>query len=150
MAGHEDEVALLGDRDELVDLRRLHRGRLLDEHVLPGLERLLRELVVGRDGRRDHDGVQRGVAEHLVEALGPARLRIAGVELLLLPVRGIAEPGELGEVGEVPRQVLSPLAQPGLADADAHSFQTLSDRRPFDPVAFRRSTTSTESSTSAS
>ena len=104
---------------------------------------------MGRDGRRDDDRVELGVAEHLLEAVGPARLRIARLELLVLAVRGIAEPGELGEVAEVPRQVLPPLAQAGLADADGHSFQTLSERRPFAPVAFRRSTTSTDSSTSA-
>ena len=120
-----------------------HRGRLLDEDVLPGLERLLRELVVGRNRRRDDDGVELGVGEHLLEAVRPARLRVPRLELLVLPVGRVAEPGELGEVGEVPREVLPPLAQAGLADADGHSFQTLSERRPFAPVAFRRSTTST-------
>ena len=126
VAGHEHEVALLGERDELVDLGRGHRGRLLDEHVLAGLERGLRELVVGRDRRRDDDGVELRVGEHLLEVVGPARLRIArrGTPSCL-PVRRIAEPGELGEVGEVPREVLPPLAQARLADADASQLPDL-------------------------
>ncbi len=41
-------------------------------------------------------------------------------------------------------------AQAGLPDPDGHSFQTLSDRLPLCPVAFRRSTTSLASSTRAS
>ena len=46
----------------------LHRRRLLDEYVLAGLERALRELVVRGHGRRDDDRVERLVGEHLVEA----------------------------------------------------------------------------------
>ena len=59
VAGHQHEVALGGERDELVHLAAAHRRRLLDEHVLAGLQRLLRELVVGRHGRGDHDRVER-------------------------------------------------------------------------------------------
>ena len=150
VAGHEDEVALLRERDELVDLVTLHRRGLLDEDVLARLERLLRELVVRRHRSRDDDRVERRVLEHLLEGVGPARLRIAAPELVRLPLGRIAEPGEVGEVGEVAREVLPPLAEAGLADPDAHSFQTLSERLPFAPVALRRSTTSTASSTSRS
>ena len=67
MARHEHELALLGERDELLHLRRAHRRRLLDEDVLARLERLLRERVVCRHGRRDHDGLEVVVGEHLVE-----------------------------------------------------------------------------------
>src|SRR5581483_1063089 len=49
VAGHQDEVPLGREIDELVDLGRAHRRGLLDEHVLPGLERLLCERVVRRD-----------------------------------------------------------------------------------------------------
>ncbi len=144
----EHELALLGDRDELVDLRARHRGRLLDEDVLPGLEGELRELVVGRHRRRDYDGVELRIGEHLLEGLRPARLRIPALVLLALAVRGIGEPGELREVGEVAGEVPAPLAEPRLPDADAHRRQTLSEFLPFRPVAFRRSTTSCASSTS--
>ena len=44
MPRHEDEIARRGERDELVHLDGAHRRRLLDEDVLAGLERLLREL----------------------------------------------------------------------------------------------------------
>ncbi len=150
VARHENEVAFGGEGHELVDLAALHRRRLLDEHVLAGLEGCLRELVVRRDGRRNHDRVELGVAEHLLERLRPPRLRIPRLELVVLPVRRVAEPRQVGEVGEVPREVLPPLAEPRLAHPKAQSFQTLSERLPFAPVAFRRSTTSTASSTSAS
>ena len=150
MAGHEDEVALRRERDELVDLVALHRGRLLDEHVLAGLERPLREVVVRRHRSRDHDRVQRCVLEHLVEGRRPAGVRVAALELRILALGRIAEPGEVGEVGEVARQILPPLSEAGLPDPDAHSFQTLSECVPFLPVALRRSTTRTASSTSCS
>ena len=67
MARHQHEVALGRERDELVHLGGAHRRRLLDEHVLARLERLLRERVVRRHRRRDHDGVERPVGEQLVE-----------------------------------------------------------------------------------
>ena len=150
MAGHEDEVAPLGDRDELVDLVTLHRGRLLHEDVLARLERSLRELVVRRNRGRDDDRVERRVLEHLLEGLGPARLRVATLELVRLALRRIREPREVCEVGKVAREVLPPLAEAGLPDPDRHSFQTFSEPVPFDPVALRRSTTRAASSTSAS
>ena len=77
MAGHEHEVALLGDAHELVHLGGVHRRRLLDEDVLAGLERLLREREVRRHRRRDHDRVERVVGEQVVVALGRPRVRVA-------------------------------------------------------------------------
>ena len=56
-----------GEVDELVHLDGAHRRRLLDEDVLAGFERALRERVVRRHRRRDHDGVERVVREHVVE-----------------------------------------------------------------------------------
>ncbi len=138
---------LLGERDELVHLVSLHRRRLLDEDVLPGRERASREVEVRGHGRRDDHGVELVVAQHLVEVRGEPGLRIAGGDVVPARVR-VAEPAELGDLGEVAREVRSPVAETGDADAQAHSFQTLSERRPFEPVAFRRSTTSTASSTS--
>ena len=150
VAGHEDEVTVVRDRHELVDLRARHRRGLLDEDVLAGLESELGERKVRRHRRGYHDRVERRIREHLLEGLGPARLRIPRLELTALSIRGIAEPGEVRQVGEVPREVLPPVAQACLANAGGHSFQTLSERLPFCPVALRRSTTSTASSTRAS
>ena len=70
VARHQHEVALLGERDELLHLLAAHRRRLLDEDVLAGLERLLRELVVRRDGRCDDDRVDGVVGQQLVERGG--------------------------------------------------------------------------------
>ena len=76
VAGHQHEVALARQiRDELVHLRALHRRRLLDENVLARLERLPRELVVGRHGSRDHDRVQFRVGQHLGVVRGRCALR---------------------------------------------------------------------------
>src|SRR5919201_449773 len=77
VAGHEDELPVGGKRDELVHLRGPHRRRLLDEDVLARLERLPRELVVRRGRRRDEDGVECGIGEHLLEVRGRARVRVA-------------------------------------------------------------------------
>ena len=64
---HQHAVALGGERHQLVHLGGAHRGRLLDEHVLSRLEHALRERVVRGHRRRDDDGVDRVVGEHLVE-----------------------------------------------------------------------------------
>src|SRR3989304_4406477 len=101
-------------------------------------------------GRRDDAGGGVWTREHVVVRLGPASVRVARLILAALPVRRVAEPGQVGDVGEVAGEGPPPPPQAGLPPPQAHSFQTLSERLPFAPVAFRRSTTSTESSTSAS
>ena len=57
----------------------------------------------------------------------------SGLELVLLAVRRVGEPGEIGDVGEVPSEVLAPFAEARLADAKAHRRQTFSERLPFAP-----------------
>ena len=64
MSTSDDRVR---ERDELLHLRAAHRRRLLDERVLAGLERALRERVVRRDRRRDDDAVDRLVGKQFVE-----------------------------------------------------------------------------------
>ena len=142
VARHQDEVAFLGERDELVHLGAHHRGRLLDQDVLAGSERAPRELEVGRDRRRDDDGVELVVGEHLVEARrssAPAGSERRGLASCRIRV---AEPGELRQLGEVAREVRSPVAEPATPTRTRHSFQTLSEPFPLAPVALRRSTTS--------
>jgi hypothetical protein len=149
VARHQGELAFLGERDELLHLVATHRRRLLDEDVFAGLERLLRERVVARHGRRDHDRLDFGVREQVPELVGDVGVRVATRELL--PSRGIdvAERSKIGEFVEVADEVLAPVAEPGHCDPHAHSFQTLSELRPSSPVALRRSTTSSAWSTSA-
>ena len=77
MPGHEHAVVGARERDELLHLLAAHRRRLLDEDVLARLERLLRERVVGRHGRRDRDGLDRVVGERLGERARDAGLRVA-------------------------------------------------------------------------
>ena len=67
----------------LVDLRRHARVRLLDEHVLAGVERAQRPLVVQRVRQRDVDGVDLLVGEQRIVRTASARGDpvLAGVRL---------------------------------------------------------------------
>ena len=103
--------------DELLHLGAAHRRRLLDEDVLAGLERLLGERVVRRDGRRDHDRLELRVGEQLLEVGGRARAREAPRELGAPRLGGVAEPAQVGEVVDVADEVLAPRAEAGLTDA---------------------------------
>ena len=147
VAGHEDEVAGLGQRDELLHLLSPHRGRLLDEDVLPGFERLLREAVVRRDRRRDHDRLDVVVGDEVVERARHPRARIALRVLRAPRLVGVADPREVGELTDDADDVLPPPADARVGDA-GQSFQTFSLVTPARPVALRRSTTSCASSTS--
>src|SRR5206468_404906 len=144
-----DKVPLLRDAHELFHLLAAHRRRLLHEHVLAGLERALRELVVGRYGCGDNYRLEAIGREHLVEVRGDSGLRVAGGKPLPRRDVEVADPGEPGELVEVAREVRPPVAKAGQADLD-QSFQTFSDRSPAPPVAFRRSTTSLARSTTPS
>ena len=57
----------------LLGLCRRLGQRLFDEAVLPGLQDTRRELRMGRDVRRDHDSVELGILEQLVELAALAR-----------------------------------------------------------------------------
>ena len=59
VAGHQHELALAGDLDQLVALLDRRRHRLLDEDVLPGQQRGLGQLVVRRDRGDDADRIDR-------------------------------------------------------------------------------------------
>jgi hypothetical protein len=150
VAGHERQVTLLRERDELLHLLASHRGRLLDEHVLAREQRVLREGVVRRDRRRDHDRVDLRILDELAEVGVHARVRIAASKRLAMLGRVIAQCDEVGDVGEVTDEVLAPVAEPGHRDPRSHSFQTFSDARPVVPVALRRSTISSDRSTRSS
>ena len=154
MSRHQDELTLLGKLAKLLHLRAAHRRRLFDEHVLPRLERALRELEMRRNGRCDDHCFERVVGEQLVELSRRARVRVTLAKLPKARLVRVAQPCEIGDPGEVPNEVLTPLPETGLTDPDpryrAHSFQTFPFCTPFLPVAFRRSTTSCASSTTCS
>ena len=56
-AGHELETRALHDLDQLVRFVEIDRQRLLDQHVLAGLDRRLADLEVQVVGRGDEDEV---------------------------------------------------------------------------------------------
>ena len=144
---HEGEVACLGQCDELLHLLAAHRGRLLDEDVLPGFERLLREAVVRGNGRRDHNRLDGVVGDEVVERARHPRARIALRELRTAGLVRVTDPREVGQLPHDADDVLPPPADARVGDA-GQSFQTFSLVIPARPVALRRSTTSCASSTS--
>src|SRR3990172_11050608 len=146
---HECEPLLLGEGDELLRLGRAKRHRLLDEDVLPGGQRAACQLEVCDDGGRDRDRIERRILEQVVETLragGPWEAARDRCELRCVLV---AEPYQLGPLGEVPREIRTPVAEAGDPDA-AQSFHTRLFVVPFFPVALRKSTTRRARSTSRS
>jgi hypothetical protein len=138
VAGHQHELALLGDGDEFLRLGGTHRRRLLDEDVLARLQCLLRQRVMRRDRGREDDTVEVGVRENFGEVGRRARVRVAVGEPPAQVVIEIAEPGELAKLVEVPREVRPPVTETDDRDP-AHSFHTLpSSSQPL--VALRKST----------
>lgn len=99
--GHAS-VARAGAANEFVGLRRGQRERGLNEQVLVRVQSRARELVPGRGRRADNDGVQRLVAQELVQAPGDAgggedraqpklRLRTAVVDVAQLGLGKLLE-----------------------------------------------------------
>ena len=82
VAHHEREAGAVGEQHELLGVGRRARHRLLDEHVLAGLERRLGEREVRRDRRGDDHRVHGRVVEHLVVALRGGLRRVAAADLV--------------------------------------------------------------------
>ena len=118
VAGHEHEIARLGQCDDLLGVGPVHRHRLLDEDVLAGLECLLGQRRVRGYRRGDNDGVELGIFEQILEASGCASSRVTLRLLLEQFRRRIADPAQLGQKIEVSGQVRPPVAQTG--DANVH------------------------------
>ena len=106
---------------------------------LPASSACLRERVVGRHGRRDHDRLELGVGEHLLERAGRARAREAPRELRRGAPRTASQIQRRSARSSTLRTRFAPQApSPTCADADAvaQSFQTLpSTSRPAGRVA---------------
>ena len=64
---HDAQVALLCKRDQIVGLSYRRRHRLVRMDVLAGIQRRTAMLVVEPDRRRDSDGVDLRLVEHLVD-----------------------------------------------------------------------------------
>jgi len=90
--------------DELVDLRCAHRWRLLDEHVLAGLERLLGKRVVRWHRCRNHNALHVRVGEHRLVGVGDLGAGVARCERRAQLLVEVAEPRQRAELREVARQ----------------------------------------------
>src|SRR5439155_16762307 len=121
VTGHQDEAFGLGQRSQLEHLIGCRSERLLDENMLSGLERRLRERVVRRNRRRDRNRVYRSVRKDLFEACRPGNARIARRQHLQHVWPKIAETAELEllRIGEVPNEIRAPVPETDHADADA-------------------------------
>ena len=130
------------ERDELLHLLAAHRRRLLDEDVLARLERLLRELVVRRHGRRDRRP-RRASSSASISSNEPrhARLRVARRVLRLPLLVGVADPGELGELADDAARRSCPSRRRPAWATRVTASRPCRRRCPRRPVAFRRSTT---------
>jgi hypothetical protein len=137
----------LGVRDRLGQ-------RLLHEAVLAGLEHSGRELGVGRDGGREHDRVELGVGEKVLDVAGELRAAEDAGEALARLRPAVAAPAQLraGETVEVSSEVRPPVAEADDADRDRgalHRSTALVVRAAW-RVTPRRSTTSGARSSIAS
>ena len=116
VAGQEGEPALLRERHQRLGVVGAERHRLLDEDVLARGQRPARELCVRRHRGRDDDRLDGVVGEQLVEARRGARGRVAGRGGLQALRARVADPGEPGQLVEVPGEVGAPRPQAGDRD----------------------------------
>jgi hypothetical protein len=124
VSGHEDEVALLRQRDELFGLVGDESHRLFDQDVLSGEKGATRELGMRHDRGGEDDGVELVVREQVAEVRRRPYARVPGTELGKPRVARVAEPRELRtrDGAEVSRQVRAPITEPGEPDAHDLTF----------------------------
>jgi len=115
----EDDSALLGRGAHLVALLERKRHRLLAEHVLAGGGREHPELRMRERRRRDHDSVEGGAGERLLEARVRRDAELGARFASDLLVR-VDDAGELGG-GQPPARVdgMHHAAAPGAGDGEA-------------------------------
>ena len=127
--------------------------RLLHEAVLAGLEDAHGLLGVAGHRGGQHDGVEVGVGEQILEAIGEPRPAELAREPLARLGAAVAAPAQLG-VGqrvEVAREVGTPVAQAHDPDAERRvGHRSTVRREPAPRVTPRRSTTSGARSAMAS
>ena len=123
----QNAPAELGELDER--LRRLHRigERLLDEDVLPRLQRRLGQGEVGGDRRADGDGIDVGRVEDFAELPGGAHRRIEARERLQSGGVDVADDPQVRprQRDEIADDVRAPVPAADHADADH-----------FEPITF--------------
>src|SRR4051794_9166680 len=152
VADHQHAIGPPRRFDDALGARHRQRERLLDEAVLARLEHAHRELGVGGHRRREDDGVEPRIGEHLLEVVREPRARMARRDALARGRVPVAAPAELDARQRVvvAREVRAPVAEPHDRDADRrHSWTVLRLSAPR-RVTPRRSSASGARSTSAS
>ena len=112
---HQGEAAAQRGGREVARLPHLERDRLLDEHVLAGVERAARQRMVVRRLGDDRDRVDLAARQHLLEEeVAPA---VPGDERLDRRLVVIDDRPERAELGEVAHEVAAPGAAADHGDA---------------------------------
>jgi hypothetical protein len=119
---HQHAPARVGQGGQLVGVGGRDGERLLDEGVLPRLERQLRQRRVGGDRGGDHHRVEVRVLQEVLVPGGEAGLgeRLAlAVEQALVEVAAPRQPAAR-QAGEVADEVRPPVVEADHADRDGH------------------------------
>ena len=127
---HQHPIVLLGELDELGRVGGVGGDRLLDEHVLALLERLLDELVVGDRRRGHHHRVHVVRLQDLRRVLGRAHAGVTRAHVLEPARCGVGDPGHLAvqAVVEVAQEVGAPVARADDGDS-SHSVLSVGEGR---------------------
>ena len=130
VADHQDPVRRRRRGDGALGVLDRVGQRLLDQAVLAGAQDALGQRAVARDGRGEHDRVEVGIVEQVVEVGGEAGGREGRCPARAGGFGRVAAPRELAarDGGEVARQVGTPVAEADDADPD-HGFQVNSALR---------------------
>src|SRR5207249_12298409 len=93
---------------------------LLEEHVLPPLDRRLGERMMRLERRGDDDGVDVVACEHARCVAADQRARMAGRRQTMPFGSGFSDGGEAnaGGLGQIAREVRAPVPVPNQTDID--------------------------------
>ena len=130
VATHERELALAGQRDQLLRQRARGRERLLHERVLARLQTTATQLVVREHGGGEQDSVEVGVVQELIEVLGQPHGRVASPIALEPGHVGVADPPQLGvgALDQHPHEVGAPVAEADHGDRRVNAKAPHADR----------------------
>src|SRR5262249_40348052 len=117
MAHHQHASAPFGQLDKSSTFLDVETQRLLDEHVLAGLESLADERRMGLRRRCDNNALDVAVGQNLVYAFGTPNIRELLRDCRTTHRVGVAHPPQDAELVEVPDVVPAPVTCSDTPDA---------------------------------
>ena len=112
VAHHQDAPAIPGQADQFLRLGDIEAKRLLDEHILAGLERPLGQAVMQFRRRRDGHAGDFFVRENRLRIGARFQSGVLGAEAAKRLLVGVAEPAQHAQLMKIPRQVPPPVTGP--------------------------------------